>query len=135
MKTAPFNLEKALAEKPCVTRGGRKVLEIYKFNKVNDTLCALIESDDGDIAPDNFIAAYKLDGTCFANDFSGRELDLFMIVEPQVYCIGIHPEEDIDLKGCPMITSALPKERFEKEFITWKFRKVIEFTLDNEDES
>lgn len=132
MKTAPFNLEKALAGKPCITRNGRKVLQIKKFEMDNSTkfVCYFGESD---------YSLYEENGKInipWRNNKieEVQNSDLFMLVEPQVYCIGIHPAEDIDLIGCPMITSALPKERFEKEFITWKFRKVLEFTLD-EDES
>lgn len=72
MKTSPFNLEKALQGAPVVTRDGRKVLAIHKFDvDVEQPLIAILYGK-------NDAYAYNLDGRYKVIN-ENHENDLFML--------------------------------------------------------
>ena len=86
MNLKPFNLEEALAGKPVVTRGGRKVTEIYHFKTANQ---------------DQFPITAIIDKEKFGYDLSGHfmgsgetEYDLFMAPETLQVFINVYKEKD-----------------------------------------
>jgi hypothetical protein len=74
----PFNLDKALAGEPVVTRDGRKVLDLYHFKDVK-TKFSLVVFISGNSSVDH----YTIHGT-WTEDFENQELDLFMF-EPETW--------------------------------------------------
>jgi len=74
----PFNLEKALAGEPVVTRDGRKIIDLYHFKDVKTkfSLVVLIENNSS-------VDHYTTKGT-WTEDFENQELDLFM-AEPETW--------------------------------------------------
>lgn len=74
MKTKPFNLEEALNGAKVVTRDGREVLQLTKFECLN--LYSLVGVVDG------AIQKWTSEGI-FDNQISESHLDLFLAVEPQ----------------------------------------------------
>jgi len=70
MNLKPFNLEKALAGEPVVTRDGRKVTEIIHFKTAFNTLQNTVAVIDG-----HFYSFYE-NGKCMSQWDS--EFDLFM---------------------------------------------------------
>lgn len=129
MKTAPFDLSTALAGKPCVTRAGRKVLEIKQFN-IERGIAFTIQGGNGEVYfvhEDGFMFSTRKGYLGSESDF-----DLFMLVVPQVYCIGIGfaeiKEDNIHIGY--HAGQAYKKEYFKENFQNVPFKKVIEFTLD-----
>jgi len=119
MKTKPFNLEEALAGKPCVTREGKKVLQVHRWK--NGYIAYVLEEDNGMFSIDQ-CGKYK--------NQHAPHLDLFMLVEPQVYCIGLM---EINYDQRIKCTGAYLKERFDKIYDRETFMKIIEFTLDEDE--
>lgn len=74
----PFNLEAALRGEKVVTRDGREVTQLVKFNLVNHAV-ALWGVVDGDPLPKSWYA----DGVQHAL-INPSELDLFMYEEPEL---------------------------------------------------
>lgn len=85
MNLKPFNLERALAGDPVVTRDGRKIIEIIKFNSdINHPIFALVEN--------RINAEWRtLEGKYWDNQES--ESDLFMIPIKKTYWINIYKNE------------------------------------------
>ena len=80
MNLKPFDLEKALAGAPVVTRDGRKVLEIFAFKRLiallgvsEQPVMALVEGDDSPVR-------FTVNGNYFSSSASS-DYDLFMGVE------------------------------------------------------
>ena len=69
----PFNLEEALAGKPVVTRNGRKVLQLIKFNMESE-YCLFVNVE-------GIIEKYKIDGSYGLYDSFEYPEDLFMADE------------------------------------------------------
>jgi hypothetical protein len=85
MKTKPFNLEEALAGKPVVTRDGREVKKITKFD-VNQTnpysVYALLGTQTSNFDDVNeIIGSWTESGKYIAGTSEENPLDLFMKVE------------------------------------------------------
>lgn len=88
----PFNLEKALAGDPVVTRGGQKITEIRYFNK-RDKYKLLALSEDGDLL------AYD-DKGIFCHQ-TQPHYDLFMAPKPKkkMYFYAYPHHENHDEEG------------------------------------
>ena len=71
MNLKPFNLEKALAGDPVVTRDGKKVTEIVRLKTVDNIHCNIIGVVDG------IPRHYEMDGVC-NEGFVIPHLQLFM---------------------------------------------------------
>lgn len=71
----PFNLEEALAGKPVVTRGGRKITDLHYF-RVEDNIFPIYANIEGYKTIDRF----TIDGL-YDNMVTKHPKDLFMISE------------------------------------------------------
>lgn len=85
MKTAPFDLEKALAGHPLVTRGGRRVTEFHRRSEMDFHPSALHDSSQ-----ENYPFAFHRDPVGWLScDANGRWLgneaiatdDLFLLID------------------------------------------------------
>lgn len=114
MKTSPFNLEKALAGAPVVTRDNRKVVAIYKMDcDAKQPLVASIENDSE-------LRLYSVNGQFyFGNDESS--LDLFMLEPDEVKTTGLtFGEALVALKDAKHVTRAC-----------WKNKRIYIFLTDS----
>lgn len=83
-KLKPFNLERAIAGDPVVTREGRKVLEIYYFKKIKHSqpvVCVLEDMED--------CRFYTTDGLYSLCGDYVESLNLFMAPVKKKYYMGI----------------------------------------------
>ena len=86
----PFNLERALAGDPVVTRDGRKVLELYLFNiDVDYPLCGIIDGENG-------ITTWAENGLLLIDKEAIYAKDLFMGTKKKKLFIGISLNESLN---------------------------------------
>lgn len=71
----PFDLEKALAGHPVVTRDGQKIVEIHCFKNGNDPVAAILEGNE--------CLFYKKNGRYL--HYEETEYDLFMATTKKTY--------------------------------------------------
>lgn len=116
MKTKPFNLEEALNGAKVVTRDGREVLQLTKFECLN--LYSLVGVVDG------AIQKWTSEGI-FDNQISESHLDLFLAVEPQRIWVNVYKFNGQIGLGAIGYTreEAINKNRYIDEYI-----KTIEIT-------
>jgi hypothetical protein len=74
----PFNLQKALAGEPVVTRDGQKIIEIHYFKYVKTKFPLVVHIENN-----SSVDHYTINGK-WTEDFENEELDLFM-AEPEAW--------------------------------------------------
>lgn len=133
----PFDLKKALAGEPVITRDGRKVLKIVHIDSnLSDPLyklCCIIIDDDDDHNDDG--PPFIIDA--FFTDINGREQgndtfspdDLFMA--PTTYWINIYKTSDGHLFVHSNICDS-KKQAMESMVSHLKYIQTIPFTLDED---
>lgn len=113
----PFNLEEALNGAKVVTRDGRLVTQLIKFNAdEKETLYGVVNNE---------IASWKDDGRfSFVPPYNDHILDLFMYVEPQRKWVNLYK----DAKGKFYLGQWCHSLEEAKRFIdpTMYFVKTIE---------
>jgi|GEM_PF-1386944 len=87
----PFDLEKALAGHPLVTRDGRKVLDFHYFKVMTKyifPIYAAIES----IGNDPYFSQFRIDGSALRNE-EESSLDLFLDSTKKTYWVNVYESE------------------------------------------
>jgi hypothetical protein len=108
MKLEKFNLEKALNGAKIVTRDGREVTQLTKFEDAEDySLGAVLEGK---------IQSWSIDGYCYIEEKSNT--DLFLVVEPQRIWINIYRSPTLGVYSGPSWSS--------KELALSKIDKTVE---------
>ena len=115
MKTKPFNLEEALNGAKVVTRDGREVTELTKFeSEAQDFIFGRI---------DKSIFAWRLNGNYYNEGASS--LDLFLAVEPQSIWVNVYKINGHIGLGAIGYTK---EEAINRNYHTDKYIKTIEIT-------
>lgn len=126
MKTKQFNLEEALKGAKVVTRDGREVSQLTKFDiDTNYLLFGVIKERNGI----NILAKWTNDGSYYTTSESKH--DLFLAFEPKSIWANIH----INDKGYPYVKDHFKTECDAKDFgITqFDYLKTIEITNEPND--
>ena len=85
----PFNLDKALAGEPVVTRDGQKIIEIHYFKYVKTKFPLVVHIENN-----SSVDHYTINGK-WTEDFENENLDLFM-AEPETWInVFYNPTQDI----------------------------------------
>jgi hypothetical protein len=119
----PFNLERALAGDPIVTRDGRKVLQIAYFPIAakDNQIVALIEHNE-------YLSHYHRDGSYYSEKSAE---DLFMAQKTKTYWVNIYKHENNKIH-CGEVYSS--KERAENSYFDYSshslFIKTISFEVE-----
>lgn len=84
-KLIPFNLERALAGDPVVTRDGRKVLQIAYFPNMTEDRRVAVH-----IEGLNYLLVVSGNGICFLGEKAEAEDDLFMASKTKTYWVNVY---------------------------------------------
>lgn len=83
-KLIPFNLERALAGDPMITRSGDKVTDFKYFSKTKSEFCICFT-----VSEDDSICLSKIDGK-FLIDGNESGYDLFMAPKTTTYWVNVY---------------------------------------------
>ena len=84
MKTKPFNLEEALNGAKVVTRSGREVTQLHKFNvEKSHSLWGVLDED---------IHSWTINGEFWDKETS-HSRDLLLVVEPKKFWVNMYRDE------------------------------------------
>lgn len=93
MNNKPFDLQKALAGEPVITRSGKKIVDIYHFKYSGSTFSVLAT-----IEGSNSEACYTVDGKYHLLDAEHKN-DLFMAPEKKTVWVNISKYPDMGFKA------------------------------------
>lgn len=108
----PFNLERALAGDPVVTRDGRKVLQVVHFPqmRLEKRVMALIEGN-------GIPGGYNENGRLFKEDTS--DADMFMVATTKKYYVAVEKittgNQDIKCCSHAYVSKNKVEEIFDKD--------------------
>ena len=119
MRTKEFNLEEALNGAKVVTRDGREVTQLVKFESVgNYPLVGVLSGR---------VSNWTIEGM-FRQDIKESEADLFLVVKPKSVWVNVY----VDDKGFLMLSSTCDSKSQAIQTITkgefYSYLKTIEIT-------
>jgi hypothetical protein len=110
----PFNLKRALAGDPVVTRGGKKVLEIYCFKTKQPEQPILVDIGD------EYIRHYSLNGAYYHNGPIDKD-DLFMApIEKEYWCLSALNTKSRDAYFSDAYSLETESELYTQLLAAWK---------------
>lgn len=130
----PFNLERALAGDPVVTRSGKKVIALYPIKEFSDVdnrmdLFVIIEGKNNN--PD---WGWSHQNGCQQKDGQGEyDFDLLMVPKEKTYWFNIFRNKTdhnvIDF-SCSYLSAADAIKAINHESIYWNYIKTISLTIE-----
>jgi hypothetical protein len=129
MKLKEFNLERALAGDPVVTKDGRKILDIHLFTdaleKVAYPIYALVDENE---RYSKRIESFTKYG---AYSFEQNDFDLFMAPKSQKYYVSIFFDESAERIRCGEAELSMRLAESNKKS-HYKLLQTIEFEIEEE---